>query len=110
MGRSLDELGETLSWRDLFVLLKHWQVTPGTRLLSAIKGMEVWTRSEQMLADVIDLTANANWQRQGKPNAPKPQRYKRPWEKPKETKLGAGAIPASQLNDWWDSQSKKNAA
>lgn len=106
MGRSLDELGLSLSWRDLFVLSKHWQVTPGSKLSSSIEGAEVWPREQMILADIFDSLAAANWQRQGRANAKKPEAYKRPWVKSKEKKLGSEAIPISQFNDWWDSQKK----
>lgn len=103
-GRSLDEIGYTLSWRDLWVLVRRWQKTPRTALSEAIHGHMIPTLQDELLAGLFDLTAAANWQRAGKKGAPKPKPLKRPWWKPKTRKLGSGAIPASEFTAWWDGQ------
>ena len=102
-GRSLDDLGHSLSWRELLVLTRHWQSLPGTATCAAVQGREHWGVTDQLLAEIADLLATANWQRQGKPHAPKPKRFPRPWEKAKAQKLGSDPIPVSKFADWWDS-------
>lgn len=109
-GRSLDDLGVTMSWRDLSVLVRRWQVTPGTQTCTAVQGVEHWSNLEVLVAELIDLTASANWQRAGRGNVPKPKPYPRPWVKPKSRQLGSDPIPASEFNDWWESKKAIEAA
>ncbi len=63
--------------------------------------------TQSLLLPIADHLAFANWQRAGRRSAQKPKRIPRPWEKPKATSLGEGAIPIANFNDWWDSQSTK---
>jgi len=83
-------------------------------LATALHGQS-WSIEAQLTAIAADALHIANWQRAGRRSAPKPKRIPRPWEKPKTTTLGKGAIPISMFNDWWDSkrtkrQSRKAAA
>lgn len=105
-GRSLDELGESLSWRDLWVLVMRWQKTAGTATSEAIHGVVHWSTADQLNAMLVDLIAFGNWQRAGRKNAPKPKRLTRPWEKKRAQKFGSNPIPISKFNDWWDSKRK----
>lgn len=100
----MDDLGVSLSWRDLWVLVMRWQRTPGTALCEAVHG-ERWSVEGQLLAHVIDLLEVGNWQRMGKKSAPKPKKFPRPWEKSKAQRIGRDPIPWSEFDDWWDSQS-----
>ena len=59
------------------------------------------------MALVADHLAMANWQRAGRKSAQKPKRIPRPWETPKTTNLGKGAIPISSFNEWWDRRKPK---
>lgn len=104
----MDDLGVSLSWRDLWVLVMRWQRTPGTALCEAVHG-ERWTTEAQLLATVIDVLELANWQRIGKKTAPKPKRFPRPWEKAQGQKLGRDPIPVSEFDAWWDAQSAGTA-
>lgn len=109
-GRSLDDLGWSLSWRDLQVLVQQWQKTPGTATYRSVHGIELWSVTDQLLANVIDILAVANWQRAGKSHAPKPKRYPRPWERAKARKLGSDPIPMSKFSAWWDDMGKRRRA
>ena len=101
-GWSLDDLGWSLSWRDLQVLVRRWSGEPGTATCEAITGSKQWPIVAQLLAEVIDHLASANWQRGGNKHAPRPKRFPRPWEKAKNRKLGSDPIPVSKFNDWWN--------
>jgi len=105
-GLNRADLGTlALSWRDLLVLVKRWQKLPGTALCEAINGV-VWSTGDQLLAELLDSTHSANWQRAGKKSAPKPKRIPRPWEKNKKQSLGSEPIPISKFAAWWDSFKK----
>lgn len=105
-GLSLEHLGtEALTWYDLLVFVEHIQTDPSSALSRHFHG-ERWSIEVQLLANIQDTLAMANWQRGGKKSAPKPKRTPRPWEKPKATTIGKDAIPISEFNDWWDSQAK----
>lgn len=102
-GWSLDDLGVTLSWRDLQVLVDRWQTLPGTATCAAVQGKEHWIQTDVLLAELVDLIASGNWQRGGNKHAPKPKRFPRPWEKANAQKLGADPIPISEFDNWWNS-------
>lgn len=104
LGRSLDELGETLTWRDLWVLTRHWRVTPGFALCSSIKGADLWPQHEQILMELVDQMNVLIYLTKRDKHAKKPKRMKRPWEKGDEQKFGADPIPISEFDDWWDAQ------
>jgi hypothetical protein len=103
LGLRLDWLGtEALSWRDLLVIVR--QAGPGSRLALATQGARaLWSQTDYLLADVIDLLAEANWQRAGNKHAPRPKRVQRPGvTSPDEgQKFGRDPIPISEFNDWW---------
>lgn len=109
IGRHLDELGTpSLSWRDLYVLVRRWQKTPGNAFAASMHGSEVPSWSEQVLALMVDLQQAIAWKLpRPKSSAGKPKRFARWWEKRKQQKFGRGPIPLSQFNDWWESASTK---
>lgn len=109
-GWSLDDLGVTLSWRDLQVLVRRWQKTPGTATCEAVQDVEHWPVRDQLLAEIVDALYTANWQRAGKKSAPRPKRLPRPWERAKVTRLGSDPIPRSKFNEWWDSHALRRKA
>lgn len=102
-GLRLEWLGTpALSWRDLLVIVRGRG--PQSRLSFAMDGEQVlWTQTDYLLAAVIDVLQEANWQRAGKPNAPRPKRVARPGVKDDEgtKKYGRDPIPISEFNDWW---------
>lgn len=106
-GLTLESLGTlALTWYDLLVFVKYVQTEPNSALARELHG-PTWSIEAQLMAIVADTVAVANWQRAGKKSAPKPKRIPRPWEKPKSTVLGKGAIPIGQFKDWWDSHKPK---
>lgn len=107
IGRHLDELSSAaLSWRDLFVLVRRWQMTPGNAFAASMHGQEVPAWSEQVLAIVVDmLNGIAFILKRGKGSRPK--RLQRWWEKRKTQKFGREAIPIASFDAWWESAGKK---
>ncbi|PRB14463.1 hypothetical protein [Microbacterium sp. MYb62] len=107
IGRRLAELSTAaLSWRDLFVLVRRWQKTPGNAFAAVMHGGEVPSWSEQVLAVIVDmLNGIAFILRKGKGSRPK--RLQRWWEKRKQQKFGREPIPLSKFDAWWESASKK---
>lgn len=102
LGYRLDDLGEGLSWRDLWVVVTN--APPGSALVRAIAG-HVWSVTDYLLASVIDQLATANWQRQGKASARRPKPIPRPGVEDENTKVyGREPIPISQFDDWWNTR------
>ena len=99
--RLRDLPSEAFNWRDLFVLIRRWQKTPGNAFAAALNGgAEVPAWGEQVLALVYDaLQAVAFILKHGKGQRPK--RLTRWWEKRKEQKFGSAPIPLAQFADWW---------
>lgn len=67
-----------LGWHDLHNVIRF--APTDSPLYKAYHGAyAVWAAPEnQLLAQVIDHLAIGNWQRQGDPNAPRPEPYPRP--------------------------------
>lgn len=107
IGRHLNELATpALSWRDLYVLVRRWQRTPGNAFAAAVHGSEVPSWMEQVLALVVDaLQGIAFILKRGKGQRPK--RLQRWWEKRKQQRFGREPIALSKFDDWWDSAGKK---
>jgi len=106
-GLTLESLGtEAFTWYDLSAFVKHVQAETASALARELHG-PAWTIEAQLMAIAADHLAMANWQRAGRRSAQKPKRIPRPWEKPKATVLGKGAIPISQFADWWDGRKSK---
>ncbi|MEX1078879.1 MAG: hypothetical protein WED09_07210 [Homoserinimonas sp.] len=106
-GFRLRDLGtESLTWRDLAVLVRRWERVPATAFSESVHGTS-WSIGEQLLAMVVDALHMGNWQRMGKKSAPKPKRIPRPWEKSKSQSLGKDPIPVSAFKDWWESKARK---
>lgn len=108
IGHHLAELSTAaLSWRDLFVLVRRWQKTPGNAVAAALNsGVEVPSWIEQVLALVYDaLQGIAFLLKRGKGQRPK--RLQRWWEKRKQQRFGSDPIPMSQFDDWWESTGRK---
>lgn len=68
----LTQLGRTLSWRRLDILIDALARTPGT-LLRAELARDDWTLDQHLLALILDALRIANWQRGGRKGAPRPQ-------------------------------------
>lgn len=107
IGRHLSDLGSPeLTWRDLYVLVRRWQMTPGNAFAAAVHGSEVPSWTEQVLAVVVDLLNGIAFiLKRGKGQRPK--RLPRWWEKRKQQRFGRDPIPLSRFDDWWESASRK---
>lgn len=99
LGLRLDWLGtEALSWRDLLVITH--KSPQGSALYAGVHGeRSEWGLSEFLLAHMIDLLAEANWQRTGRPGGhPKP--FPRPGLEPEGTTYGSDPIPLDEMAEW----------
>jgi hypothetical protein len=107
IGRDLDQLGTpALSWRDLYVLVRRWQKTPGNAFAESVHGHAVPSWSEQVLALIVDaLHGIAFILKRGKGQRPK--RLQRWWEKRRVQRFGREPIALSQFDAWWRSAGKK---
>lgn len=63
-----------MSWRRARVLIR--QLPETSRTFAALHG-EVWSRTDQLLAAIVDVLNGANWQRGGG-KGPKPKPLPRP--------------------------------
>lgn len=105
-GLSLENLGtEAFTWYDLLVMVRYLQGDSDSRLSAELHG-PTWSVRDQLLAQITDLLALANWQRAGRKHSPRPKPVPRPWIKPKVQTVGSDPIPISQFASWWDSKAK----
>lgn len=82
LGLRRDWLGtDELTWRDLYVIVKHLPESSAIRR-EALGDQAAWDVKAHLLAGVFDLLAVANWQRGGDENAKKPERLPRPGATP----------------------------
>jgi hypothetical protein len=91
-GIPLSELGRSLSWRRLGVLIG--QLPVDARTVRAQAPTLEWSAEMHMLALISDQLAAISWQLGGDKNAPRPKPIRRPGEAP-ET-MGS-AVPLSEL-------------
>lgn len=106
MGLHLDDLGESLSWRDLHVVAQ--QAPPESSAVHrALLGEEkqAWGLSEQLLAMVVDELRVLAWQ--NTKDATKGRNYPKPLPRPGVTqdegvKVGsrADALPLDEMAAW----------
>lgn len=106
-GYRLSDLLVTYSWRDLLVMVRHWQDEPGTALSASVHGHRLWADSDHLLATILDAIQLGNWQRAGKKHARKPKLTPRPGDKKPGQSFGSDPIPISKFRAWWDSATKK---
>ncbi|MCB2411789.1 hypothetical protein LGT39_02860 [Demequina sp. TTPB684] len=60
-----------------------------------------WNVLEYLVARAVEALEGANWQRAGSKGS-RPKQISRPGEKSESTRLGSGALPIHEFNDWWD--------
>ncbi len=75
-------------------LLQH--LPPESATHTALLGPQ-WTRTDHLLATVVDVLAIANWQRQGKKGAPRPKPVRRPGVGPQEERFGGEAMSTDEV-------------
>lgn len=76
-------------------------------------GLELWAarfKTNELLADIYDAIAAFAWivsrkgsKRKGKP----PERYPRPWAKPKKKIIGKNPVPVGGFWAWWSKKAKQ---
>lgn len=86
-----------LDWGDLRAVVMH--SPPGSPLRRDVG--DGWTVTDHLVALVADTLAVANWQRQGKRNAPRPKPLPRPGMK-EDRVYGSDPIPLSEFSEWWE--------
>lgn len=105
-GRSLRDLGTIeLSWHELRLLIRRWAATPGTAVYESLGG-KVWSRTDQMLAHLIDAVNSGFWRLSvatTRKHTARPKPFPRPWDKRGRT-VGSDPIPLNTFDSWWDSQ------
>ena len=76
-GTSINDYPKRFSLRTLLAFFRH---SPrGSAVHAVIYGEKsTWGMAEELLARVIETLMDANWQRQGKPHAPRPKPLQRP--------------------------------
>lgn len=90
--------GRSFNWRDLRAIVA---LSPPDSALRRVTEGEGWTRTDHLLALVVDHLAVANWQRQRKKGSTRPKPLKRPGMKG-DRKVGADPIPISSFSNWWE--------
>lgn len=106
-GWTFDDVPRRLSYPALLNFIDH---LPATSALSRVRHPEhvVWmdgTGVASLLAEMGYRLDIANWQRSsdGQKNRRKPQPWETPWKQNKDRRvIGAGPIPASQWEAFWD--------
>lgn len=105
----MKDVGDTLSWGAFKSFLTH--INPESALVREISPESyIWTsraKTNAILADIYDLLGviNANLCAKGTKSKPrKPEPYPRPGKNEKEketTHIGKGALPPSELREWF---------
>lgn len=76
-----------MTWREAVSYVKG--LPDSCRVAEAMHGQIVaWGVTDVILADIFDVLAQANWQRGGNKNAPRPNPYPRPRSKKALEALG----------------------
>lgn len=104
-GYRLAEVGVAFSWRDLQVLVRRWGGLAGTATFRSVHGYEGWTTESQLLANVIDSLAVADYHRVkigGAKSVRKPKPMERPWDKPKVygRRTSGPAMSYDEMDSW----------
>ncbi len=107
LGLRLDDLGtESLSWRDLLVILQNLPRT-SAYARDTLGDDVMWGLGEQLLAIVADRLDVANWQRGNegrKSPSPRPKLIPRPGVRDSKSKIGSDPIKIRDFDAWWDGE------
>lgn len=95
-GRNLDAIGVDFSWLDFAAFVRFAPMD--SQLARAVGGHEQWTRTEVLLASLIDTARGANWQRGGGKGA-KPKPIKIPGYENNETSYGK-PVPIDEVESY----------
>jgi hypothetical protein len=94
---------EALTWRDLWVIVRH--LPQSSALHQAIHGVDesLWTIGDYLLAQIADTQAWLAWTKtkDGEKGRNQPKPIVRPGVVDDSKKqVGSGALPASEMLDW----------
>lgn len=97
MGRHIDELGHTLSWRDLLVIVK--QAPRGSSIRRALDPHDDQTWEIELLR-AIEVNTHATWWMQSRDgqrgnNKPAPMRF--PWDPKPKRVIDADVMTVDQM-------------
>jgi len=102
LGLRLRDLGsETLSWRDLLVIVQHSD--SGTALqTSRFPEDSHWNLNEHLLAVIADAVIAGNWMqsKDGQKNKNRPKQIPRPGVVPDKKKFGGNAESIDTIREW----------
>lgn len=110
-GHNLQDVGGALPWGALLHFILNVPRTSAlSRELNPTTDEERWASGHAtaaLLADIYDLLnqLNTNLCSQGR-RAPHVKPYPRPWIHKGEKRIGRGAIPISDFEDWWTGNRK----
>ena len=93
-----------LTWGDVRVIVSNPPLDSPLRRAFSDNHEWPWTRTDHLLALVVDVLQLANWQRGGgKGSKPKP--IPRPGSREVETRrFGAQPIPLAKFDAWWNGE------
>lgn len=110
-GTTLAAVPATLGWADFRDFVSH--LPPDSAFAREshpeFSGWGTQLHAEAMTADLIDAVNGLHYalarvfSKKGS-NAKKPKPYPRPWLEKETKRIGSGAIPVADFDDWWESQ------
>lgn len=104
-GWQLSDVPYKLSWGALFAFIKHLG-SDSAHYRFKNPEYAAWTGPElvpNLLAGLLDATNILIWQnsKAGQRGRDRPKPIKRPWSKDNTDRIGRGAIPMDQWDEWW---------
>ena len=105
----MDDVGGRLSWSALSSFIKY--LRPDSALgrdLGKYTGWDTPRKTNEILADIFDMlqVIDAHVLRIGGGKRKKLKPYPRPNLKDEDKKIGKGALPYSELQDWFEEKRK----
>lgn len=100
-GKSLDDLGRSLSWWDLRCIIR-WLPPHAAVVRLRDPDSWQWGLAEHILAGIYDGIQGGNWQRGGNRSAPRPKPLPRPGvgrKKPRKATAGEVSVPITDIRD-----------
>ena len=116
VGYELNDIGGSLTWRALDSFIRNLSLNSATmrELNPELARWDTQLQTNTILADIYDMLAALNYNvlcmaSKQKPQQPKP--YPRPGKNEDEDKkkIGKGALPVAELEDWFEQKRRKYA-
>lgn len=114
VGYELNDIGSALSWRALDSFIRNLSLSSATmrELNPELARWDTQLQTNTILADIYDMLAALNYNvlcmaSKQKPQQPKP--YPRPGKNEDEDKkkIGKGALPVADLQEWFEQKRRK---